>query len=177
MEDSVAKGLRDFCNLPRDSLAGRTSSGKKHLDKFFKNFVLSVLATGPGDLLATWLSHEHRVFCANRSVFEPFSVFPRIFLTVHCLPHFKPLSNSPCHSRRTSIFASFHSKIFNKKVWVLSLTLHLSHLLHMSFRLCVSTAICISLDCLWVFVFLVKSWCDFWCLYIDLLYIELIFSH
>ena len=47
------------------------------------------------------------------------------------------------------------------KVWVLSLTLYLSHLLPMSFRLCVSSDICISLDCLWVFVFLVKSLCVF----------------
>ena len=45
--------LRDFRGLPRDSLAGRTSSREKHLEKFFKIFVLSVLAIGPGDLNAT----------------------------------------------------------------------------------------------------------------------------
>ena len=53
MEGLVARGLRDFRDLPHDSLAGRTSSHEKHLDKFLKIFVLSVLATGPGDLLAT----------------------------------------------------------------------------------------------------------------------------
>ena len=48
--------LRDFRSLFRDSLTGRTSSCEKHLENFskvFKIFVLSVLATGPGDLLAT----------------------------------------------------------------------------------------------------------------------------
>ena len=39
---------------------------KKHLDKFFKIFVLSVLAIGPSDLLATLLSHENHVFCAYK---------------------------------------------------------------------------------------------------------------
>ena len=53
MEGSVARELRDFCGSPRDFLAGRTSSREKHLDKFFKIFILSVLAIGPGDLLAT----------------------------------------------------------------------------------------------------------------------------
>ena len=45
VEGPVARGLRDFCGLPRNSLASRTSSREKHLDKFFKIFVLSVLAT------------------------------------------------------------------------------------------------------------------------------------
>ena len=50
MEGPVARRLRDFRGLPYDSLAGRTSSRKKHLDKFVKIFVLSVLVTGPSDL-------------------------------------------------------------------------------------------------------------------------------
>ena len=45
--------LRDFRSSPRDSLVGRTSNREKHLDKFFKIFVLSVLVTGPGDFLVT----------------------------------------------------------------------------------------------------------------------------
>ena len=45
MEGLVARRLRDFHDLPRDSLTGRTSSREKHLEKFFKIFVLSVLAT------------------------------------------------------------------------------------------------------------------------------------
>ena len=39
------KGLRDFRSSPRDSLVGRTSNREKHLDKFFKIFVLTVLVT------------------------------------------------------------------------------------------------------------------------------------
>ena len=50
VEGPVARRLRDFRGLPRDSLAGRTSSHEKHLEKFFKIFFLSVLATGPNDL-------------------------------------------------------------------------------------------------------------------------------
>ena len=53
VEGSVARGLRDFRSSPRNSLTRRTSSREKHLDKFFKIFVLSVLATGLGDLLTT----------------------------------------------------------------------------------------------------------------------------
>ena len=50
MECPVARRLGDFRGLPRDFLAGRTSNHEKHLDKFFKIFVLSVLVTGPSDL-------------------------------------------------------------------------------------------------------------------------------
>ena len=50
---SVARRLKDFRSLPRDSLAGRTFSWEKDLDKFFKIFFLSVLVTGHGDLLVT----------------------------------------------------------------------------------------------------------------------------
>ena len=53
MEGTVARGLRDFHGLPRDSFAGRTSCHEKHLDKFLKFFGLSVLATGLGDLFVT----------------------------------------------------------------------------------------------------------------------------
>ena len=53
LEGSVARRLRDFRGLPRDSLTGRTFSRKNHLDKFFKIFVLSVMATGPSNLLTT----------------------------------------------------------------------------------------------------------------------------
>ena len=154
-----------------------TSIREKHLENFskvfFQVFLRLVLAT------CTRLDSVTKIACfvQNGSVFEPFSVFPRTFLTIHLLPYLKLSQTHHVTLKRTSIFASFHSQIFMKKVWVLSFTLHLSHLLHMSFGLCVSTDICISLDCLWVSIFQVKSWCDFWCLYTDLLYIELIFSH
>ena len=69
VEGPVAKGLRDFRSLPCDSLAGRTSSREKHLEKFFKIFFLSVLATSPGDLLATLLNRKNHMLCAYRLVF------------------------------------------------------------------------------------------------------------
>ena len=45
VEGPVVRGLKYFHGLPRESLSSRTSSRKKHLDKIFKIFVLSVLAT------------------------------------------------------------------------------------------------------------------------------------
>ena len=53
MEVPVARVLKDFRGLPSDSLAGRTSNRKKHLEKCFKIFSLKSLAAYPGDLLAT----------------------------------------------------------------------------------------------------------------------------
>ena len=61
VEGPVARGIRDFHSLPRDSLTGKTSSCEKHLDKFFKIFILSVLAIGPSDLLAITQSRKSRV--------------------------------------------------------------------------------------------------------------------
>ena len=61
--------LRDFRGSTRNSLAGRPSSREKHLEKFFKLLSLSVLAAWTGDLLATLLSCEKRVFGKNRGTF------------------------------------------------------------------------------------------------------------
>ena len=61
----------------------------KTLRKFFTILFLSVLAARPGDLLATHLSRKKCVLCVSKRVFKIFlSIFPRIFVTVHCLPHF-----------------------------------------------------------------------------------------
>ena len=126
VEGPVARRLRDFRGLPRDSLAGRTSNRKKHIDKFFNIFVLSALATGPSDLLATWFSRENRMLCTNRSVFKRFQFFPQTSVTVHCLPYLKH-SQTHCFTlKQTSIFTSFQLKIFKKKVWVFSFSLHTS---------------------------------------------------
>ena len=112
----VVRRLRNFCGIPRDSLTSRTSSREKHLDKFFKIFFLSVLATGPGDLLATWLNPENHVFCANRLVFKRFQFFPRTSVTIHCLPYLKLSQTHRVTLEQTSIFTSFQLKIFKKKV-------------------------------------------------------------
>ena len=47
VEGPVVRGLRDFRGLPRDSLAGRTSSHEKHLDTFFQNFCLEYSGDWP----------------------------------------------------------------------------------------------------------------------------------
>ena len=53
---------REFRGSARNSLAGRPSSRKKHLEKFFIILTLSILAACPGDLLATHLSREKCMF-------------------------------------------------------------------------------------------------------------------
>ena len=97
--DLFVRGLRDFRGLPRDSLAGRTSSREKHLDKFFKIFALSVLATCPSDLLVTWFSRENCVFCAYRSVFKCFQFFTLTFVSIHCLSCLNPFLNHNVHTQ------------------------------------------------------------------------------
>ena len=126
VEGPIARRLKDFRGLPRDSLVSRTSSREKHLDKFFKIFVLSVLMTSPGDLLMTWLNRENRVFFANMSVFKRFQFFPRTSVTVHCLPYLKLSQTHRVTLEQTSIFTSFQLKIFKKKVWAFSFSLHTS---------------------------------------------------
>ena len=177
VEGPVARGLRDFCGLPRNSLTSRTSSREKHLDKFFKIFVLSVLATDPGDLLVTWLSRENRVFLHKMHHFLNLFSFPSNISNCSSSSLPETLSNSLCHSRM-----NFHICFFSfpnlqeKGLGFVSYTSSFTFTACLLDCVC-SIDICISLDCLWVSVFLVKSWCDFWCLYTDLLYIELIFSH
>ena len=66
---------------------GQNFQSWKTLRKIFQNFCLEC----SGDVLATWLSCENRVFCIYKSVFKCFQFLPRTFLTVHCLPYFKHL--------------------------------------------------------------------------------------
>ena len=79
---------RDFRGSARDSLAGRPSSREKHLENFFTIFPLSVLAACPGVLLATCLSRDNACSTFRRQFLKLFQFFPRIFVTIHCLPHF-----------------------------------------------------------------------------------------
>ena len=53
---------REFRGSAHNSLAGRPSSHEKHLEIFFVNLILSVLAACPDSWLATYLSHENHVF-------------------------------------------------------------------------------------------------------------------
>ena len=95
----------------------------KTLSKFFQNFWLEVFWQVK---LATYLSREKRVFCFLKTVFKiVFQFFPRIFVTVHCLPHFS-LSNTSCLTSKSIHFCIISSPIFKKKVWVFSVSLHFS---------------------------------------------------
>ena len=71
-------------------------------------------------------SITHHVFFANRSVFKRFQFFPRTSVTVHCLPYLKLSQTHRVTLEQTSIFTSFQLKIFKKKVWVFSFSLHSS---------------------------------------------------
>ena len=53
VEVPVVRVLRDFHDLPCNSLVGRTSSREKYLEKIFQIFSLKYLAAYPGDSLAT----------------------------------------------------------------------------------------------------------------------------
>ena len=70
VEASVASLLKSFRGSLRGFLVGGPSNREKHLDTFFKILSLRCLATCPSNLHATWVSHEKRVFCASKTVFN-----------------------------------------------------------------------------------------------------------
>ena len=128
VEGSVTRELRYFRGSPHDSLASRTSSCEKHLDKFFKIFVLSVLATGPGDLLTTWLSRENRVFCANRSVFKHFQFSLKHFWLFIVFP-ISNLSQTHCVTLEHSIVLHHFNLKSSRKWYGFSLSLYILYVL------------------------------------------------
>ena len=79
------------------------------------------MAAWPGDLLAPHFSRENRVFGKNWvSFLKLFQFFPRIFVTIHCLPHFSLNWNWPKPSSN-SISASFLLKSSRKGIGFLCL--------------------------------------------------------
>ena len=117
-----------FSWLPRNSLTSGTSSLEKHLENFPKVFLSSVLAASPGDLLATWLSRENRVFCANGSIFKRFQFFSRTSVTVHCLPYLKH-SQTHCVTLEHSIVLHHFNLKSSRKWYGFSLSLYILHVL------------------------------------------------
>ena len=118
MEVPVARVLRDFRGLHRDALAGRTSSREKHLEKFFKTFVLSVLATGPSDWpwrLARNLiqSRKTRVLRIKDNFILKIFSFPSNILSVYC-----PLSLIHRVSHLNHHFHHLLNFNLQEKVWV-----------------------------------------------------------
>ena len=114
---------RDFRGSARDSLMGRPSSRKKHLEIFFTILSLSVLAACPGDLLATHFNLKKRMFCVSKTVSLNFFSFSLDFLWLFTV--------FPFHSqlKLTQTLLKLHfciisSPIFKKKVWAFSVSLH-----------------------------------------------------
>ena len=85
---------------------------------FLKFFVLSALATGPGDLLATGLSREKCMFCVSRLVFKTFQFSLDLFVTIHCLPHFITLLNTSGTQPKPPLLIISPTSFSKKKVWV-----------------------------------------------------------
>ena len=75
MEVPVARVLKDFCGLFRNSFMSRTSSREIHLESFF--FLKS-----SGEIE----SKKTHVFCFKDSFKNLFCVFTRTLVTIHCLP-------------------------------------------------------------------------------------------
>ena len=77
---------RDFHGSTRDYLAGRPSSREKYLEKFFKFL--------PSMCFAAYLATNWRLdpvvknacFAFSGQFFKTCSVFPRVSVTIHCLP-------------------------------------------------------------------------------------------
>ena len=109
---------RDFHGSACDSLASETSSREKHLANFSKSLGLKCFGGCPWQLVSVV---KNTCFAFQRQFLKLFQFFPRIFVTVHYLPHFSLNWNWLKHSVShfsNSIFASF-----KKKVWVFFVSL------------------------------------------------------
>ena len=93
---------------------------EKHLNKFFKIFFLSVLATSPGDLLVTWLNRKNRVFCAYKSV------FPSNISDCSLSSPFQTSLKLTVSLSKNLHFCIFNLQISKKKVWVFLSSIYIS---------------------------------------------------
>ena len=110
VEGPVASGLRDFCGLPRDSFTGKTFSRKKHLDKVFKIFVLSVLVT------CLQLDSVAKIACfAQIGQFLNFFSFPSNYCDYSLSSSFHPSPKHTVHSTQTSIVDHLSNLILQEK--------------------------------------------------------------
>ena len=113
---------RDFRGSTRDSLVSETSSRGKHLEIFSKLLAWSVLAGVSSDYLATYLSHEKRVFCTMRAVFKIFFSFLSNFLWLFIVFSIWNFSNTLCYPLPTPLLLHFFSKSSRKGMGLLFLT-------------------------------------------------------
>ena len=122
-ERSSSKGVhRDFRGSARNSLASETSSREKHLANFFKSFGLKCFGGCPGDLLATCISREKRVFCVSKTVFKTFLVFPSNICDCSLSSPFLSLKHSMSHFKNHSFLHHFFSNLQEKGMGFLCLT-------------------------------------------------------
>ena len=85
----------DFHGSTRNSLAGRPSIRKKHLEIFFIILTLSVLVACPGDLFQ---SRKTRVLCFKDSFLKLFQFFPWTFYDYSLFLSIETHPNTSCHS-------------------------------------------------------------------------------
>ena len=118
---------RDFHSSTRDSLTGRPSNREKHLENFH-NFDYWEFWQLVGNLFQSWKMHVLRF---KDSFFKFFQFFPRLFVTVHYLPHFFLNWNWPKH------FSNFISTTFllqsSRKRYGFSLSHFIFHVLSLLF--------------------------------------------
>ena len=74
------------------------------------------LASYPGDLLATYLSREKRVFCVSRLVFKTFQFSLEHFVTIHYLPHLNLSQTHHVTLEKSPLLLIISTPIFMKKV-------------------------------------------------------------
>ena len=76
VEGPVARGTQRFSWLSLRLSREWNFQLQKTLRKFLKSFLSSVLAAGPSDLHATYVSRENRMFCTKWVSFLNFFSFP-----------------------------------------------------------------------------------------------------
>ena len=111
---------RDFRGLPRDFLASRPSSHEKNLENFSNCFLVFWWLALATCMQLDLVEKSHVLHFKGR--FQNFLVFPRTFVTVHCLPHFNSLSNSPCLSQKLHFSSTSQHQSSRKDIGFLILT-------------------------------------------------------
>ena len=105
VEAQVARLYRSFCSSLCDFLVGGPSSREKHLDKFFKIFVSKVFGNLSWRLVRDLVQLQKMHVLRILDSFKNFSIFPRTFLTVHCLvPSYHSQTHRVSHEKPPFFF-------------------------------------------------------------------------
>ena len=146
VEVPVARVLRDFRNLFRDFLAGRTSSREKHLQNFSK-FFLKCSRDRPWrlarDLVQSRKLCVYTIKAFSWTGFKNFSFFPRISRLFILLSFFYSFRIT-VFTHNISIFFFTSSPIFKER-YRFCFFLNIFYIsFHIPLGLCVSIDICVS---------------------------------